>query len=68
MVPPQPTAKQLLALGQLTPRSGLLVPEICVVQVLPPSLVAEMVPSPATTKQVVVLGQLTPWAELPGPE
>jgi hypothetical protein len=59
-VPPMlvPTAKQLVALGQLIPFSPEVVPEVWAVQWAPPSEVMLMDPDPPTVKQVLVLGQL----------
>src|SRR5579884_4390566 len=61
IVPAPPTAKQVVGVGQLSPKSGGG-DVIWVVQVAPASVVATMVPGNrlpvATAKHVVPLGQL----------
>ena len=60
MAPSSPTAKQTLAVGQLTLLRSFVGPEDWAIQVVPPSLVCKMEPAWPTAKQVVVDGQLTP--------
>jgi hypothetical protein len=54
-----PPAKQVVVLGQLTALRMAETPNVWLVQVLPPSVVAKIRFGP-TAKQVVALGQLIP--------
>jgi hypothetical protein len=65
IAPLLPAAKQVLALGQLTPHRGYGVPEFWIVQVLPPVVVARIVPAWPTAKQVLAPVQLIPNNPLP---
>ena len=68
-VPNSPAAKQLLAAGQLSAKRPVdKVPELWVVQVLPPVAVASSVPRAPTAKQALTLGQLSPRSWLVVPE
>jgi hypothetical protein len=58
MVPLSPTAKQVVAVGQLTLKRELVVPEDWGVQIPPPSVVARIVPLSPTARQVMTVGQL----------
>jgi hypothetical protein len=51
-------AKQVVALGQLTPPIPFVVPDDCCAQPVPPLLVATTVPKSPAAKHVAAVGQL----------
>ncbi|HEV2032739.1 MAG TPA: hypothetical protein VGU71_00825 [Candidatus Dormibacteraeota bacterium] len=62
------TARHVLELGQLTPVSGVVVPEFWLDHVIPPSLLMRMVPFQPTAKQRVGLAQLKASRSEPVPD
>jgi hypothetical protein len=68
MVPEAPAAQQSMVLGQETPWSALVVPDVCAAQLVPPLLVVMMVPPAPAAQQEEMDGHVTPWRVLVVPE
>jgi len=68
IVPDEPTAQAVFTLTAETPNRKLVVPEVCVVQVVPAFVVCSIVPVLPTTKAVFASTAETPFRLLVVPE